>query len=288
MPGMPCPHTTGKPNMSVIPLSAASLCVALALSPCSHSAQRQSNVTPPAAAEQGASGMIAPAVPTLVTAKPQPAPKKPVGPHGRHDPHGSLGPEKLVKVALQHESEGRLELALKTLAEGIERYPDAAELYAVRASLRLQLQQVATALRDLEKAVELAPGDARIRVNRAQAYRSFGRYDDAMADLDHAVRQSPDLLPARFNRGALLYAQNRFDAALVDFEHCIAVDPHSPAPYFNRASTYWELGRADEAVKDMEHFLELAQDTQWKKTAQDLLNNWKTAMTRAAEQKSES
>lgn len=227
--------------------------------------------------------MTPPAAPAEVVEHTEPKPQpKPVGPHGQHDPHATLDPERLIKVALQHESEGRLELALKTLADGIGRFPDAAQLYAVRASLRLQMQQVSAALQDLEKAMTLAPQNPGIRVNRAQAYRSFGRFDEAMEDLDVAVEQAPDLLPARFNRGALLYARGDFSMALTDFDHCIAVDPHAAAPYFNRASTYWELGRSDEALADLERFLELADNAEWKKAAEDLLQNWKTALAKEA------
>lgn len=209
---------------------------------------------------------------------------KPSGPHGQQDPHGQLGADSLVKVALQHASEGRYELALKTLAEGIARYPIAPELYAVRASLRLQHQQTSLALADLEKAVALAPDDARIRVNRAQAYRAFGRFEEALSDLDVAIAAQPDLIPARFNRGALLYAKGDFDKALLDFEHCIAVDPHAPAPYFNRASTYWELGRSDDAMGDLKRFVELADNDEWKKAAQTLMQNWQTALAKEATQ----
>ena len=226
--------------------------------------------------------MQPPLAPAAVVERIVPPPAQPAGPHGQHDPHAELGPERLIKVALQHDREGRLELALKTLADGIAKYPASAELYAVRASLRLQMQQVSVALRDLEKAAQLAPEDAQIRVNRAQAYRSFGRYDEAMQDLDFAVDTAPDLLAARFNRGALRYARREFDRALADFDHCIAVDPHSPAPYFNRASTYWELGRSDAALADLERFLELADNAEWKQAAADLKKNWETALANQA------
>ncbi len=96
---------------------------------------------------------------------------------GQRDPHATLDPERLIQVALQHDDEGRSELVLKALADRMAKFPDAAQLYAVRASLRLQMQQVSAALQDLEKAVTLAPQDTGIRVNRAQAYRSFVRYD---------------------------------------------------------------------------------------------------------------
>ena len=228
----------------------------------------------------GKAEITAPKAPAAVIAEvePPPASTKPVGPHGQHDPHASLDPDRLVKVALQHDSEGRRELALKTLAEGIDRFPDASQLYAVRASMRLQMQQVSAALSDLEQAVVLAPSDPGIRVNRAQAYRSFGRYLEARQDLDRAIAAAPDLIPARFNRGALLYAQNEFDAALADFDHCIAIDPHTPAPYFNRASTYWELNRPDDAMRDLDRFVELSDNDQWKQAAIDLKKNWETAL----------
>ena len=252
--------------------------------PTASQAKAQPPTTPPAAEPQATDGdslpsivMTPPPAPSSVTNKP-----KPSGPHGQQDPHGGLDPERLIKVALQHDQEGRYELALKTLAEGIARFPDAASLYGVRASLRLQNQQTSLALSDLEKAVELAPDDAAIRVNRAQAYRAFGRLDEALSDLDVAVQSNPDLVPARFNRGALLYARGDFDKALADFEHCIAVDPHAPAPYFNRASTYWELGRSDEALADLQRFVDLADDAEWKKAAEDLMQNWKTALSREA------
>jgi tetratricopeptide (TPR) repeat protein len=254
------------------------------------------DTTPPSVAEPSAPGpvpkvaMTPPPLPASVAVGGQAPPaSRPVGPHGEHDPHATLDPERLIKVALQHETEGRLELALKTLAEGIAKFPDSAQLYAVRASLRLQMQQVSAALSDLEKAVERAPDDARIRVNRAQAYRAFGRHDEAMRDLNLAVEREPDLLPARFNRGALLYAKGEFDEALVDFEHCLAVDPHSPAPYFNRASTYWELGRPELALKDLERFLELSDNAQWKQAAEDLKKNWEQVLaSEAASAKSSS
>jgi len=60
------------------------------------------------------------------------------------------------------------------------------------------------------------------------------------------------------------------------------VDPHQAAPYFNRASSYWELGRADEAMKDLERFLELSDNAEWRKSAEDLLKNWQAALEREA------
>ena len=104
-------------------------------------------------------------------------------PHGQHDPHSKLSAEQQINVALQHQAEGRPELALGTLDQAIGRYPQNARLLAVRGSLYLEQGRVAEALKDLELAVSLDPDDASTLVNRAQAYRQFGRIAEALADL---------------------------------------------------------------------------------------------------------
>ena len=196
------------------------------------------------------------------------------GPHAQHDPHGSLGPEAMVKVALQHQEEGRPAEALRTLDEGVARFERDAELRAVRGSLLLASGQVARALEDLELAHKLRPGDAAVLTNRAQAYRRFGRQQEALADLDRAVELDPDLLAARFNRGAMLHAQGEYERALTDFDQCIALDPHAPAAYFNRASTHEALGARDRAVADLQRFKELTDNPEWQGTADQLLQVW--------------
>ncbi len=198
----------------------------------------------------------------------------PQGPHGQHDPHGKLDPDRLIKVALQHYAEGRPALALQTLDEAIARFNDHANLYAVRGSMLLERGEFARALADFETGVKLDPDNAELLVNRAQAYRQFARVEQAMSDLNRAVELQPDLVAARFNRGAMLYALQDFSGALKDFDHCIAVDPHNPAPYFNRAATQEEMGNRAEAIADMQRFLELADDEAWKKAAQQMLDKW--------------
>jgi tetratricopeptide (TPR) repeat protein len=195
-------------------------------------------------------------------------------PHGQRDPHGRLAPEKLIQVALQHRAEGRSQEALNTLGQAILRHPDHAQLHAVRGSLYLEQGRVSAALADLESAVRLAPDDPNVLINRAQAYRRFGRGEEALADLNRAVALAPDLLAARFNRGAMLYGMGRADQAMADFDHAIAIDPHVPGPYFNRAAVFDSLGRRAEALADLRRFLELADNDDWRRVAEDLLQSW--------------
>ena len=197
---------------------------------------------------------------------------QPGRPHGKHDPHSRLGPEKLIAVALQHHAEGRYPEALDVMDQAISKYPDNAELFTIRGSLRLEQNRLTEALQDLETAARLDPKNPAILVNRAQVYKGFGRNKDALRDLNRAIELNPDFLAARFNRGAMYHSQGELDKALVDFSHCIALDPHLAAPYFNRASTYEALGQNDNAIADFRRFIELSDNTEWNKTAQQLVD----------------
>lgn len=214
------------------------------------------------AAEETAQGVTTP--PSLI---------KPGRPHGgQHDPHAQLGPEKLIAVALQHHAEGRYPEALDVMDQAIIKYPKNAELFTIRGSLRLEQNRLTEALQDLETAAKLDPSNPAILVNRSQAYKGFGRNKDALRDLNRAIELNPDFLAARFNRGAMYHSQGELEKALVDFSHCIAVDPHLAAPYFNRASTYEALGQNENAIADFRRFIELNDNKEWDKTAQQLVD----------------
>ena len=212
-----------------------------------------------------------------------PAEQVRIGPHSPKDPHAALTPEQHARVALQHLAEGRAALAMDTLNQAIDRYPEADQLYGIRGSLWLEQDNVAAALADLESAVRLAPDNPLHLTNRAQAYRKFDRISEALADLNRAIELDADLLSARFNRGALNFSQGDFDTALADFDRCIAVDPHAAAPYFNRAAVYDALGKRAEAIADLQRFLEIAPSEEWKQTATELIEQWQSTPGPAGE-----
>ena len=70
----------------------------------------------------------------------------------------------------------------------------------------------------------------------------------------------------------MYHSKGELQKALADFDRCIAIDPHLAAPYFNRASTYEALGKNDNAIADFKRFIELSDNKEWKKTAQQLLD----------------
>lgn len=195
--------------------------------------------------------------------------------HGKGDPHSALGPEKLVKVALQHISEGRQEQALVTLTSGLEKYPDATRLMGVRGVLYLQAGKVSEALKDFEAALAITPDDVLLLVNRAQAYRQFSRRDEALADLNKVIGLKPDFVAALFNRGAIYLKEAKFEEARKDFEKCVAIDPHAAAPRFNLAMALDGLGRRPDAISEMEQFTKATDKDTWRDIGEKQLVSWK-------------
>lgn len=194
--------------------------------------------------------------------------------HRGPNPHAKLSAEQHIAVAMQHADEGRIAEALDILTRAIVDSPNDPSLIGTRGSLLLSQDRVFDALVDLEKAVSLAPESAVLLVNRSQAYKRFNRIEEAKSDLNKAVAFSPTLVPARFNRGVLLYDEGKYEDALADFDVCIQVAPETAGPYFNRAVTRDALGDQAGAVNDMNKFIELADNPEWKKVAQDTLAAW--------------
>lgn len=194
--------------------------------------------------------------------------------HMGPNPHAKLSSEQHIAVAMKHADEGRAEEALDVLNRAIAANPNDASLIGTLGSFLLAQDRITEALVYLEKAVTLAPDSAVLLVNRSQAYSKYNRLQEAMADLDKAVSLSPSLVPARFNRGVLLYADAKYKEALADFDVCIEVAPETAGPYFNRAVTRDALGDQAGAVSDMNKFLELSDNPEWNKIADDTMAGW--------------
>lgn len=196
-------------------------------------------------------------------------------PHQGGDPHGQLNADQYARVAISHLDEGRSMEAMGTLNKALGKYPEDAQLFAVRSQTYAMAGQFSEALNDIEQALKKAPDNPHYLVNRAMLYSKFDRDIDALADLDRAIALQPEFLAGHFNRGALRYIREDYTGALKDFEQCIVLDPHTAAPYFNRAAVYDALGMPTEAIADLERFLQLTDSEAWMQAAQNLLQQWK-------------
>jgi tetratricopeptide (TPR) repeat protein len=117
------------------------------------------------------------------------------------------------RVAL---SKGKPRDAVAALTEAIEKAPDRAELYSLRARANDANNDFKAALADATKAVELAPNDPYPYIERAKIYVAMEKMDLALADANKAVE----------------------------------VAPNEPDGYYVRADIYREMGKTAEADRD--------------------------------------
>jgi tetratricopeptide (TPR) repeat protein len=163
---------------------------------------------------------------------------------------------------------------LEELIQLLEDHPKSAKLYAERAGIFVEIEEVTQALQDITMAVDLDPDNPDYRTNRAQLLRQFKKNREALEELNKALKIDPEHLGALFNRGALYFNTNKFDKALKDFTKCIESQPDVATPYFNRAFTYEQLHDFEKAKKDLNQFLKLTNNKEWKKIAQAKLDEW--------------
>lgn len=82
---------------------------------------------------------------------------------------------------------GKLADAMSRITLLIEKYPDRAELYSVRAEMESEAKQTELALMDLDHAIALDPQNANLVITRAYIYKESGNKARARKDFEHAI-----------------------------------------------------------------------------------------------------
>lgn len=90
--------------------------------------------------------------------------------------------------AMEAQSEGKLDEALKLWTEAIELNPTSAVLFSKRAYVLLKLEKPNAAMRDANKALELNPDQALAYKIRGRAHRLLGHWEEAAKDLGMACK----------------------------------------------------------------------------------------------------
>lgn len=139
---------------------------------------------------------------------------------------------------------GQNELALRALEDLIVMAPQAAAVYYERATLRLQLKDVAGARADVDKVLALDPKWLEARTFRGRLRLDAGDYEGALEDLDK--NGGPETVESW---GQAMIGLGRYEAALPEYERLMS---GSYGPYTNarypRALCLLALDRVDEAV----------------------------------------
>jgi tetratricopeptide (TPR) repeat protein len=130
--------------------------------------------------------------------------------------------------------------ALADFEEAVRRDPKQARFYCDRGLVRSYKRQEDQAIADFTEAIRLDPGYASAYVCRAFSWRAKGQYDKAMADCNEALRINPSFAAGHAARATVWIAGKQYGLAINDCGQAIRLDPTFHASYGTRGYA-WQL-----------------------------------------------
>ncbi|MFK7809718.1 MAG: tetratricopeptide repeat protein [Saprospiraceae bacterium] len=143
-------------------------------------------------------------------------------------------------------------LALKTMEEAAELYPERIPTLLKLSEFQFILQQHTPSLKTVDQILKLDPqlGDAYYMMGRN--FREMGDADRAIASLQKAVDFDPDIIEAWAMLGELF--GSRDNAIAVRFyDNALSIDSTYVAAYFGKARYFHNRGEIKNAIKEYEN-----------------------------------
>ncbi|MDR1346425.1 MAG: tetratricopeptide repeat protein [Bacteroidales bacterium] len=131
---------------------------------------------------------------------------------------------------------------LAELCQQIDRHPDNAEYYYLRASYYYHHKQIEPALDDIRTAVKLNANDARFHVLFADLYFAQRETDQAEELLQKAIALDPNNNEARLKLSELYYLLGMYDDCNTALDEAVKLKNHNPKAYLIRARCLKEQG----------------------------------------------
>jgi tetratricopeptide (TPR) repeat protein len=108
-------------------------------------------------------------------------------------------------LATIYKNEGDLDMAKKTLQQGIEKFPNDAGTLFAKINILLEEKKYEEVIESLESAILLAPDNYTLYFVKGQSYESMKDLENAEAAYLKAIEVNPDYTDAYYNLGALHY-----------------------------------------------------------------------------------
>jgi len=142
---------------------------------------------------------------------------------------------------------------LDYVEEGVERFPNEAIFYYMRAGLYPLpgIDKKEKVMENLDKAIELNPDFIRAYYYRGERYIYTKEYDKALADFNKAIELKPDSVYSYYMRACVYHKMKEYDSAITDYSKVIELAPdRSDFERFERARLYFTQGKYDDAIRD--------------------------------------
>jgi superkiller protein 3 len=131
---------------------------------------------------------------------------------------------------------------LAELCQQIDKNPDKAELYYLRASYYYRHKQIEPAFEDVRTAVKLNNKDTRFYVLFADLYFAQRETDQAEESLQKAIALDPNNNEARLKLAELYYLLGMYTESNATLDEAIKLKNHNPKAHLIRANCLKELG----------------------------------------------
>ncbi|MDE7160715.1 MAG: tetratricopeptide repeat protein [Muribaculaceae bacterium] len=166
----------------------------------------------------------------------------------RHDPTDRYF---LFYKAVAESDMHRFGDARATYSSLLRQYPDFAEGYAARASMRALEGDTLAAFHDIDRSIQLNRTNINPWLLRARLRAGRHEWREALEDMEEAIRMRPDEASFYINRAYLRYNTDDFYGAMEDYNHSLELEPENEAALFNRALLRLEVRDLIHAEEDL-------------------------------------
>jgi tetratricopeptide (TPR) repeat protein len=144
--------------------------------------------------------------------------------------------------------------AVEQFSAAIQRAPEQADAYLLRARAWQAQQKWKEALADYDRAVQLAPNNGSCRMARGHAHQRRHDLAAAQRDYDEAIRLNPLDVESYRLRAGLWIDRGEYNKAIDDYNRAVRIAPRDPAISNDRA---WLMATCpDAAYRNSEQAIE--------------------------------
>jgi Zn-dependent proteases len=172
----------------------------------------------------------------------------------------NLGLNYLFRRGGYYYLQGDYDRAIQYFTRNIERKPEEANNYLLRAASYLHTLQNENALADVEHALRIAPHSELTLLLRGDISFIEKDFDSALEWYEKACQLNPNAGLSYYGCGCVMRLRNELPSAMDQFNKAISLlRIFFPLSYVERSMTYFKLGNVDAAHKDQDAALYISE-----------------------------
>jgi tetratricopeptide (TPR) repeat protein len=152
---------------------------------------------------------------------------------------------------------GKINLAKKAIALGLEQHPDAANLRLLKAELFILEESFDEALELLSEIEALEPSNEEVYIQKAMLLSKQEKHEEAILLLNKALELQEEATIDVLSLIAMEYLfLEKFERALLYFRNCLEIDSQDVTTLYNVVYCYDMIDQPEEAITFLKQFIE--------------------------------